>query len=48
MPKASTVFGYNDDRKVTAAFDDPVLVMPSRLLQKGESAVWFGRFVTTP
>lgn len=42
---AGTVIGYDDEQPVTTPYDDCVLIMPSRRLRKGESAVRFGRFV---
>ena len=36
---------HDGDRQVTAPFDDGVLIVPSRRLNTGESAVRFGRFV---
>jgi predicted deacylase len=45
ISKAGTVIGYDGDKEVSTPFDDCVLVMPSRRLNKGESAVRFGRFV---
>jgi hypothetical protein len=37
--------GHDGDKQVTTPFDDGVLIMPSRRLNRGESAVRFGRFV---
>ena len=45
IAEAGTVIGYDGDKEVTTPFDDCVLIMPSRRLKKGESAVRFGRFV---
>ena len=45
IPEAGTVIGYDGDKNVSTPFDDCVLIMPSRRLNKGESAVRFGRFV---
>ncbi len=42
---AGTVIGHDGEKEVATPFDDCVLVMPSRRLNKGESAVRFGRFV---
>ena len=44
--EAGTVIGYDGDREVRTPFDDCVLIMPSRRLNKGESAVRLGRFVS--
>ena len=46
IANAGTVIGYDGDKEVATPFDDCVLIMPSRRLKKGESAVRFGRFVT--
>ncbi len=45
IAEAGTVIGYDGGKEVTTPFDDCVLIMPSRRLNKGESAVRFGRFV---
>ena len=45
IPKAGTVIGHDGDRPATTPYDDCVLIMPSRRLKKGESAVRFGRYV---
>ncbi len=45
IAEAGTVIGYDGDKDVTTPFDDCVLIMPSRRLKKGESAVRLGRFV---
>ncbi len=44
IAKAGTVIGYDGDKEVTTPFDDCVLIMPSRRLNQGESAVRLGRF----
>lgn len=46
IAKAGSVIGYDGDRAVTTPYDDCALIMPSRRLQRGESAVRFGRYVT--
>jgi predicted deacylase len=48
IPETGTVIGYDGDKAVKTPFDDCVLVMPSRRLKKGESAVRFGRFAPEP
>jgi predicted deacylase len=48
IAKAGTVIGYDGDKAVTTPYDDCVLVMPSRRLRRGESAVRFGRYVAAP
>jgi len=45
IPAAGTIIGYDDERPVTTPYDECVLIMPSRRLRKGESAVRFGKFV---
>ncbi len=45
IPKAGTVIGYDGDKPVATPYDDCVLIMPSRRLTKGNSAVRLGRFV---
>lgn len=46
IPEAGTVIGHDGEKDVTTPFDDCVLIMPSRRLKKGESAVRLGRFVS--
>ena len=45
IAEAGTVIGYDGDEPVTTPYDDCVLIMPSRRLQKGQTAVRFGRVV---
>lgn len=45
IPEAGTVIGHDGNRPVATPYDECVLVMPSRRLRKGESAVRFGRYV---
>ena len=45
IAKAGTLIGHDGDKPVTTPYDDCVLIMPSRRLRKGESAVRFGRYV---
>jgi predicted deacylase len=40
-----TLVGRDGDREVRTPYDDCVLIMPSRLLVKGQTAVRLGRFV---
>jgi hypothetical protein len=40
-----TVIGYDGDEEIKTPYDNCVLIMPSRRLRKGESAVRFGRFI---
>lgn len=44
IPKAGTVIGHDGGKPVATPYDDCVLVMPSRRLLKGQSAVRFGRY----
>ncbi|WP_193369870.1 M14 family metallopeptidase [Pelagibius marinus] len=45
IPKAGSVIGYDGDKPVTTPYDDCVLIMPSRRLSPGASAVRLGRYV---
>ncbi|MEO3428991.1 M14 family metallopeptidase [Pelagibius sp. CAU 1746] len=45
IPKAGSVIGYDGDKPVTTPYDDCVLIMPSRRLDPGASAVRLGRYV---
>jgi predicted deacylase len=45
IPAAGTVIGYDGERAVATPHDDCVLIMPSRRLQRGQTAVRFGRVV---
>jgi hypothetical protein len=45
IPHAGTVIGADGDRPVTTPYDDCVLIMPSRRLTRGQTAVRLGRFV---
>jgi predicted deacylase len=45
IPKAGSVIGYDGDTPVTTPYDDCVLIMPSRRLSPGASAVRLGRYV---
>jgi hypothetical protein len=48
IARAGTVIGHDGDRPIATPYDDCVLVMPSRRLRRGGSAVRFGRFVAPP
>lgn len=48
IPKAGTVIGYDGERVVKTPFDDCVLIMPSKRLRKGESALRYGRYLARP
>lgn len=44
IPKAGTVIANDGQRDVTTPYDDCVLIMPSRRMVVGQTAVRFGRF----
>jgi hypothetical protein len=44
LPQKGTVIGREDGREVRTPYDDCVLIMPSRRLVKGQTAVRLGRF----
>ena len=46
IPKAGTVLGYDQDEEITTPCDDCVLIMPSRRLFPGHTAVRLGRFLS--
>lgn len=45
IEKAGTLIGHDGNTEVRTPYDNCVLIMPSRRLRRGESAVRFGRFV---
>jgi len=45
IAEAGTVIAHDGDRQVETPYDDCVLIMPSRRLTRGNSAVRLGRFV---
>jgi hypothetical protein len=45
IPRAGTVIAYDGDAAVATPYDDCVLVMPSRRLNPGASAVRLGRYL---
>ena len=45
IAKAGTVIGWDGDEEVKTSYDGCVLIMPSRRLNVGASAVRFGRYV---
>lgn len=45
IPHAGTVIGFDGDDAVTTPYDSCVLVMPTRHVQPGQTAVRFGRIV---
>lgn len=42
IPKAGTVIAWDGDKAIVTPYDNCVLIMPSRRLKQGESAVRFG------
>jgi predicted deacylase len=45
IAKAGTVIGHDGGREIRSPYDECVLIMPSRRLAKGQTAVRLGRFV---
>jgi predicted deacylase len=45
IPAAGTLIGHDGDKPVTTPYDDCVLIMPSRRLTRGQTAVRLGRIV---
>ncbi len=45
LPQKGTLIGREDGRAVRTPYDDCVLIMPSRRLVKGQTAVRLGRYV---
>jgi len=45
LPQKGTLIGRDDGREVRTPYDDCVLIMPSRRLVKGQTAVRLGRYV---
>src|SRR5690606_34431078 len=45
IAKAGTVLGHDGDEPVRTPHDDCVLIMPSRRLNRGATAVRLGRFI---
>ena len=48
IARAGTAIATDGGNPVVTPYDDCVLIMPSRRLRRGESAVRFGRYVTMP
>lgn len=44
VPKAGTIIAYDGDDPVTTPYDDCVLLMPTRRLWRGQTAVRLGRY----
>jgi hypothetical protein len=45
MPEKGTLIGRDDGREIRTPYDGCVLIMPSRRLAKGQTAVRLGRYV---
>jgi predicted deacylase len=45
IPKKGSVLGHDGDAPVKTPYDDCVLIMPSRRLQPGQTAVRLGRYI---
>jgi predicted deacylase len=45
IPRAGTVIGHDGERAVVTPYDDCVLIMPSRRLARGQTAVRLGRIL---
>ena len=45
IPRAGTLLGWDGGREVRTPYDDCVLIMPSRRLKRGQTAVRLGRFL---
>ena len=45
IPGEGSTIGWDGDRAIRTPYPDCVLIMPSRRLRRGESAVRFGRYV---
>ena len=45
IPEAGTVIGHDGAEPVTTPYDECVLIMPSKRLRRGQTAVRFGRIV---
>ena len=45
VKKAGTLIGWDADIEIRTPYDDCVMVMPSRRLVRGQTAVRFGRFI---
>jgi hypothetical protein len=44
IEEKGTLIGWDGNTEVRTPYDDCVLIMPSRRLRRGESAVRFGRY----
>lgn len=45
IAREGTIIGWDGEEEIRTPYDDCVLIMPSRRLRRGESAVRFGRYV---
>ena len=45
LEKKGTLIGRDDDREVRTPYDNCVLIMPSRRLVRGQTAVRLGRYI---
>lgn len=45
LPEKGTLIGRDDGKEVRTPYDNCVLIMPSRRLVRGQTAVRLGRFV---
>ncbi len=45
LPRKGTLIGRDDGREIRTPYDDCVLIMPSKRLTRGQTAVRLGRFV---
>ena len=45
IPKAGAILGWDGEQAVHTPYDDCILIMPSRRLYRGQTAVRLGRFV---
>jgi hypothetical protein len=45
IPRAGTVFAWEDDRPLVTPYDDCVLIMPASRMHRGQTAVRLGRFI---
>jgi hypothetical protein len=44
IPRAGTVIAYDAGKEIRTPYDDCVLIMPTRRLVRGQTAVRLGRF----
>ena len=46
IERAGTLIAHDDDREIRTPYDECVLIMPSRRLRRGQTAVRLGRIVS--